>query len=213
MLSRVFPVLLSIMLLATFGYSADTSALKPPPGAKVAIVEFLDLQCPDCANANPLVEEAAKTYGIPLVRHDFPLPKHTWSFDAAVIARYFDSKSKKLGDGWRDYCFENQPAIAPENLRGYAEKYAAANSTSLPFVIDPDGKYAAEIKADFALGQRVGIEHTPTIYVVSNKSTGKPFVEVVDRSQLFAIIDQMKEEAGASASADKTGKTRRVAKK
>jgi protein-disulfide isomerase len=212
MLSRAFLVLASIMLLATFSYPADTSALKPPPGAKVAIVEFLDLQCPDCANANPLVEEAAKTYSIPLVRHDFPLPKHTWSFDAAVIARAFDSKSKKLGDGWRDYCFENQPAITPENLRSYAEKYAAANNTSLPFVIDPEGKYAAEVKADFALGQRVGIEHTPTIYVVSNKSTGKPFVEVVDRSQLFAIIDQMKEEAGASASADK-GKAGKIAKR
>ncbi len=212
MLSRAFLVLASLMLLATFSYSADTSALKPPPGSKVAIVEFLDLQCPDCANANPLVEEAAKTYSIPLVRHDFPLPKHTWSFDAAVIARYFDTKSKKLGDGFRDYCFENQPAITPENLRSYAEKYAAANNTSLPFVIDPDGKYAAEVKADFALGQRVGIEHTPTIYVVSNKSTGKPFVEVVDRSQLFAIIDQMKEEAGSSAS-EKNGKTRKVAKR
>lgn len=213
MLSRVFFVLASITLLATFSYSADTSALKPPPGSKVAIVEFLDLQCPDCANANPLVEEAAKTYGIPVVRHDFPLPKHTWSFDAAVIARYFDTKSKKLGDGFRDYCFENQPAITAENLRSYAEKYAAANNTSLPFVIDPEGKYAAEVKADFALGQRVGIEHTPTIYVVSNKSTGKPFVEVVDRSQLYAIIDQMKEEAGATPSADKAGKARKVAKK
>lgn len=213
MLSRVFVVLASLMLLATFSFSADTSALKPPPGSKVAIVEFLDLQCPDCANANPLVEEAAKTYSIPLVRHDFPLPKHTWSFDAAVIARYFDTKSKKLGDGFRDYCFQNQPAITPENLRSYAEKYAAANNTSLPFVIDPDGKFAAEVKADFALGQRVGIEHTPTIYVVSNKSTGKPFVEVVDRNQLFAIIDQMKEEAGSSASADKSGKARKVAKR
>jgi protein-disulfide isomerase len=150
-------LLASIVLFSSVTFSADTSALKPPPGSKVAIVEFLDLQCPDCANANPLVEEAAKTYNIPLVRHDFPLPKHTWSFDAAVIARYFDTKSKKLGDGWRDYCFENQPAITPENLRSYAEKYAQANNASLPFVIDPEGKFAAEIKADFALGQRVGI--------------------------------------------------------
>ncbi|HWC20482.1 MAG TPA: thioredoxin domain-containing protein, partial [Terriglobales bacterium] len=115
MLSRLTAVLATLMLLATFSFSNDTSALKPPPGAKVAIVEFLDLQCPDCANANPLVKEAAKTYNIPVVRYDFPLPKHNWSFDAAVIAKYFDSKSKQLGAAWRDYCFENQPAISPEN--------------------------------------------------------------------------------------------------
>ena len=163
---------------------------------------------------NPLLKEAAKTYNIPIVRHDFPLPKHNWSFEAAVIARYFDSKSKALGFAWRDYCFENQPAITPENLRSNAEKFAVQNKTTLPFVVDPDGKFAIEVKADFALGQRVGIEHTPTIYVVSSKTYGKPFVEVVDRSQLYSIIDQMKTEVGSSkASSVKSAKTTRVAKK
>ena len=202
------------MLLATFSYSNDTSVLKPPPGAKVAIVEFLDLQCPDCANANPLIKVAARTYNIPVVRYDFPLPKHNWSFDAAVIAKYFDSKSKPLGAAWRDYCFENQPAISPENLRSNAERFAAQNKVTLPFVIDPEGKFAGEVKADFAVGQRVGIEHTPTIYVVSHKAYGKPFVEVVDRSKLYSIIDQMKSEAdGSRASADKPAKATRVAKR
>jgi len=220
MLSRVLVVFAALMLLTAFSYSADTSALKPPPGAQLAIVEFVDLQCPDCANANPLLKEAAKTYNIPIVRHDFPLPKHSWSFDAAVIARYFDSRSKELGAAWRDYCFENQPAITPENLRSNADKFSAQNKTTLPFVVDPDGKFANEVKADFALGQRVGIEHTPTIYVVSNKTLGKPFVEVVDRSKLYSIIDEMKSQASASSasasskSAKTTGKSAtKVAKK
>ena len=214
MLSRAFAVSFAMMLVATFSYSADTSSLKPPPGSKVAIVEFIDLQCPDCANANPVVKEAAKTYNIPLVRHDFPLPKHNWSFQAAVIARYFDSQSKALGSAWRDYCFENQPAVTPENLRSYADKFAKANNTTLPFVVDPDGKFAGEVKADSALGQRVGIEHTPTIYVVSNKTNGQPFVEVVDRSKLYSIIDDMKSGTDSSSSSPaKPLKSTKVAKK
>jgi protein-disulfide isomerase len=218
MLLRAIAVSAALMLLPTFSYSGDTSSLKPPAGAKVAIVEFVDLQCPDCAAANPLLKEAAKTYNIPIVRHDFPLPKHNWSFDAAVIGKYFDSQSKALGAAWRDYCFENQPAITPENLRSNAEKFAAANKTALPFVVDPDGKFAGEVKADFAIGQRVGIEHTPTIYVVSSSTYGKPFVEVVDRSQLYAIIDQMKSQVGESTettpkAAPKHVKATRVAKK
>ena len=213
MLLRVLVVLTTLMPFTTFSYSADTSALKPPPGAKVAIVEFIDLQCPDCANANPLINQAAKTYNIPIVRHDFPLPKHNWSYNAAVIAKYFDSQSSQLGSAWRDYCFENQPAITPENLRSYADRFAAQNKTMLPFVVDPDGKFANEVKADFALGQRVGIEHTPTIYVVSNKNLGKPFVEVVDRSKLYSIIDDMMTQAGpATASATKPRATK-VAKR
>jgi protein-disulfide isomerase len=169
-------------------------ALRPPKGAQVALVVFEDLQCPDCRRAAPLVEEAARTYKIPVVRHDFPLPMHNWSYDAAIIARYFDTRSKQLGNDFRDYIFEHQPEITPPTLRTFAEKFAADHKVDLPFALDPQGKLAAGITQDKNLGQRVGINHTPTIYVVSNKTQGKPFVEVVDRTQLFQLIDAMKSE-------------------
>ena len=168
------------------------SALKPPPGSKVAVVIFEDLQCPDCARAHPLVHEVAKAQNVPVVRHDFPLPKHDWSFQAAVIARYFETKSDKLAEGWRMYCYTHQDELTPDNLTAAAKKYADANNVQLPFVMDPDGKLAAKVKADFALGQKIGIQHTPTIWVVGNTTTAEPFVEVVDRSQMSALIDKMK---------------------
>src|ERR1035441_8040055 len=64
----------------------DPAALRPPAGARVAIVEFEDMECPDCANANPLLKEAAAKYNIPWVRHDFPLPFHAWRMQAALNA-------------------------------------------------------------------------------------------------------------------------------
>ncbi len=185
----------AILLLASLATAQDADAvLKPPKGADVAIVVFEDLQCPDCRRAAPLLEEAAKVYKIPVVRHDYPLPIHNWSFDAAVLARYFDTHSKPLGNAFRDYIFEHQPEILPETLRGFAERFAADRKIDLPFVVDPQGKLAAAVRADRDLGTRIGLNHTPTIYVVSNKSNSKPFVEVVDRSQLFQLIDTMKRE-------------------
>lgn len=169
------------------------AALKPPPGAKVAIIVFQDLQCPDCARAHPLLEEARRTYKLPLVQHDFPLPMHNWSFEAAVIARYFDTKSQKLGDDWRTYCYTNQPSITPDNLRAKAEEFAKEHNETLPFAIDPTARLSGKVKADFQLGQRIGIQHTPTIFVVASGKKAEPFVEVVDRSQLFAIIDKAKQ--------------------
>ena len=169
----------------------DASALRPPAGAKVAIVEFEDMECPDCANANSLLKEAAEKYKIPWVRHDFPLPFHNWSFQAAVNARWFDTKSKKMGDDYRDYVFSNQRSIETLlQLSQVTSKFAQDHGVALPFAIDPQGKLAALVKADYALGQRVGIEHTPTIWVVTANSKGAPFVEVVDRSKLFQLIDQ-----------------------
>ena len=169
----------------------DPAALKPPAGARVAIVEFEDMECPDCANANPLLKEAAAKYDIPWVRHDFPLPFHPWSFQAAVNARWFDTKSKKLGDDYRDSVFANQRSIETlDQLRQFTENYARSHNIALPFAIDPQGKFAAEVKADYALGQRIGIEHTPTIWVTTSNSKGAPFIEVVDRSKLYQLIDQ-----------------------
>ena len=196
-MNKIHVVLASVVLLLASHVSAQDEVnpvLKPPKGAQVAIVVFEDLECPDCRRAAPLVQEAAKTYKIPVVRHDFPLPFHKWSFDAAVIARYFDTHSKQLGNQFRDYIFEHQPEITAENLRGFADKFAADHKIDLPFVVDPQGKLAAEVSADRDLGKSIHLEHTPTIYVVSNKTQGKPFVEVVDRTQLFQLIDAMKAE-------------------
>ena len=44
----------------------DTSVLKPPAGARVAIYDFEDLECPACAHAFPIVHAAVERYHIPL---------------------------------------------------------------------------------------------------------------------------------------------------
>jgi len=115
--------------------------------------------------------------------------------NAAVNARWFDLKSKALGDEYRDSVFANQQSItSPDVLNQFTQKFAADHHIALPFAIDPQGKLISEVKADYALGQRVGIEHTPTIWVATTNSKGAPFVEVVDRSKLFQLIDQALED-------------------
>jgi protein-disulfide isomerase len=165
--------------------------LRPPKGAQVAIVVFEDLQCPMCRRTAPLVEQASKTYKIPVVRHDFPLPMHNWSYQAAVMARYFDTHSKALGNEFRDYIFENQLEINPQNLRAYAEKFATAHKVDFPFVIDPSGKLAGQVNADRDLGTAIKLSHTPTVYIVSSRNPSKPYIEVKDNTQLYSTIDAM----------------------
>jgi protein-disulfide isomerase len=194
---------LTVLALFLFALSAavcvsgqDTadSVLRPPKGAQVAIVVFDDLECPSCARTQPLLEQASKTYKIPLVLHDFPLPMHPWSYQAAVMARYFDTHSKALGNEFRDYIYQNQIEITVMNLHSYGEKFAAAHKVDLPFVIDRDGKLAALVNADRDLGKAIKIDHTPTVYVVSSRNSNRPFVEVKDNSQLYATIDALMKE-------------------
>jgi len=188
-------VVTSVFALAVCAAAQDTaeSVLRPPKGAQVAIVVFEDLECPMCARTQPLLEQASKTYNIPLILHDFPLgPGHPWSFQAAVMARYFDTHSKALGNEFRDYIFQNQIEITVMNLRSYGEKFAAAHKVDLPFVIDPGDKLAALVSADHDLGKAIKLEHTPTIYIVSSRNPNRPYVEVKEpSSQLYSTIDAM----------------------
>jgi protein-disulfide isomerase len=181
----------------------DTSALHPPAGARVAIVEFGDLECPACAAANPLLMQAAAQYGIPWVRHDVLIPGHIWSPTAAVDARWFDEKSKHLGDDYRNSIFANQASIETlGQFQQFTQRFASAHGIALPFAIDPQGKLAAAVQADNELARRTGVTLTPTIFIVTANSKGAPYIEVRNpQADLFTTIDQALAETRSSAPA------------
>jgi protein-disulfide isomerase len=179
------------------GVFQDTSMLKPPAGAKVAIYEFDDLECPACAHALPIVHAAVERYKIPLVHRDFPLTEiHVWSFDAAVTARYLQDKvSPTLADDFRRDVFANQNGISSkDDLARFTSGWFQAHRVSLPFVMDASCQN--EVKADRALGDRLGVgpHGTPCIFVVTQQS----WAEVTDLNQLYRMIDAAIAQTGAS---------------
>ena len=58
-----------------------SNVLKPPPGAKVAIVEFLDLQCPDCARCCAACEGSFKSG-----KHTGDLPRFSLAYAQLVVS-------------------------------------------------------------------------------------------------------------------------------
>jgi protein-disulfide isomerase len=194
MIKKLAVLAFALLLLTSLGVAQDpSSVLKPPAGSHTAIVVFEDLQCPQCGRTAPLIKQAVKTYKIPLEVYDFPLPMHNWSYNAAIFAHYFDSKSKQLGFDFRDYIFANQMQIYPANLREFVEKFAAAHQMALPFVVDPQGKLAAEITASKAVATELKVDQTPTVYIVSDKGGQNRAVHVNQpQTELFQTIDAMK---------------------
>ncbi len=209
-------VLTGLFALSACAFAADASSLKPPRGAKVAIVIFEDLQCPDCSRAYSMVWEVAAAHKVPVVPHDFPLPMHNWAFDAAVWARYFDHISSDLGNDFRKFIFANQIQVSRDNLLQWAQRFAGENKTAVPLDKDkdPDGKLAELVKADFALGQRIGVEHTPTVWVVGNGGVSQPLVEEVkDREKLGQMIEDMLGKAQPGSAATSSSATKAAVRK
>lgn len=175
----------------------DTSMIKPPAGQKIAIYEFEDLECPACAHAHPMVIAAIQHYHIPYVRKDFPLPMHIWSTDAAIWARYMQDKiSPSVADDYRTAVFANQTAIgSKDDLLNFTRKFLQQHGQQMPFVVDPTGEFRKEVFADKALGEKMGLSQTPTIFVCTPTS----WVQVTDPSQLYQTIEQVESQEHASA--------------
>jgi protein-disulfide isomerase len=200
LLSLAGTVILAAGSLAHSQTASNQNALKPPPGAKVALVEFADLECPSCAHQNPVLKDAVTKYRIPWERHDFPIQYHHWSTQAAINARWFDTKSQKLGDDYRDAVFANQMSIeTPDDLRSFTDKFAQQHGTALPFVIDPQGKFADAVKADYNLGVRLGVHQTPTVWVVTDKHGVANAVEVKDFNKLYEMLDEAEAETSGTS--------------
>jgi protein-disulfide isomerase len=150
----------------------DTTILRPPAGSKVAILVFEDLGCPACARAHPLEQQAAEQFHVPLLRHDFPIAAHIWTFEGAVYARYLEDKvSPRLADEFRSAVFAAQMSISNKyDLRQFAQRWFQQHGQKVPPVIDPTGALAAKVQADFDLGKRLNVIWTPTIVVVTNNN-------------------------------------------
>jgi len=175
----------------------DTSMLKPPPGVKVAIVEWEDLECPACARAFPIVHSAIAKYNIPLVRYDFQIPGHVWSHEASIYARYIQDKiSPDLATDYRRQVFASQFRIASkDDLNQFTQSFMQAHGKPMPFVVDPQKQLEREVNADDALGQKLGLQETPTIVVV----TPKGWIQVKDVMALYQAIDQAESAMAAPA--------------
>ena len=91
--------------------------------------------------------------------------------------------------------FQNQNFVTKQNLRGMTEKWAEQHGVTLPFVVDPSGELAAKVEADRALGNHIPLDHTPTIYIVTECRNGAPVTEVKDMNQLYQMLDEVTKQA------------------
>jgi protein-disulfide isomerase len=202
----LFPTLVALPVLAqrvagtpnpgeTF---KDTSMLRPPASAKIAIIEWQDLTCPNCAHAFPIVHAAAAHYKIPLIEHDFLLGGEHAVFgdkEAAIWARYLqDRVSPEVADQYRGAVFAAQAGItSKDDMASFTRRFFSTHGLKMPFVADPTGELAKEVMADRALGEKLGVRNTACIIVC----TQREWVHVTDVSLLYQTIDELEAKANA----------------
>ena len=133
-------------------------------------VEFADFECPHCKEAQPIVAKLLADYpSAHFVYQDFPLVDlHTEAFKASTHA-YCVSKSggNEAFFKFEDALFEAQagltPATSDQTLKDAETKAGQDPAKIAACAATPAAKDA--INASVALGKRVGVNSTPTIFI------------------------------------------------
>ena len=143
-----------------------------PKDAPVTIVEFGDLQCPACKAAQPTIEAlVAAEPQARFVFQNFPLEMHNW---AAKGAAYADCVGRASNDAFWKFIsktYETQAEITAENadekLTALADGAGVKGSEIAACAAQPETK--AHIDASIALGKKVDVSGTPTLFINGRK--------------------------------------------
>ncbi len=162
----------------TTGLSAVSSRL--PLGsanAGVLVQEFADLQCPACKTANSLITKPMlQKYGssIRLEFKHFPLTQHEYAIEAAQALEC----AADQGKFWQylDLAYERQDSLSSAALRELATVLGL--DASLFDRCLSSGIKKDVVLADFAAGEKIGIDQTPTYFVNGVKVTDASYAGV-----------------------------------
>jgi protein-disulfide isomerase len=145
-----------------------TGPARGPANAPVTIVEFSDLQCPHCKEANPTIERLLNDNpNVRLVFQNFPLPMHNWAQKAAA---YADCVGKSSNDAfWRviSSVYEQQAQITAENadqkLTELADQAGVKGADMAACSATAEAQ--ARVEASVNLGKSVEVNATPTLFI------------------------------------------------
>ena len=161
---------------------ADDNAADALPGARSnshvldsagpnapTLVEFLDFECEACGALYPYVEEIREQYDgqINYVFRYYPIPSHYNSMNAALAVEAA-AQQDRVEDMYHRM-FETQTEWGEQQVseadlfRGFAEDLGLDMAASDQAVADPATR--ERIEEDFAEGQQMGVQGTPTFFL------------------------------------------------
>jgi protein-disulfide isomerase len=152
-----------------------------PANAPVTIVEFGDLQCPSCKQAQPIVDKLiADNPDARFVFANFPLTMHPWAFKAASYADCIARANPEAFWKFMHSTYDAQEGITPETadtkLTELAAGSGADGAKTAACAVAPETK--ARVDASIKLGLQAGVTGTPTLFFNGRKVgnvTGTPY--------------------------------------
>lgn len=189
---------------------ADRPARGGSANAPVQIVGFDDLECPYCARLHAEIFPAiTERYGdkVRIVYRDYPIEQHPWATRAAIDTNCLGAQSApaywgavdsihahagEMGADPKDPKADKTIARANDQLDAFTREQGELHKLDLPRLNACLTKQdATVVNASKQMGESLGLEATPTLFVNGDKIDGAVSLEF-----LYGIIDQALRVAG-----------------
>jgi protein-disulfide isomerase len=163
--------------------------IRGSPDAPVVLVEYGDFECPHCGLAYPVVKKLERELRgmLAVVYRHFPI---TAMHPHAELAAEAAEAAAAQGKFWKmhDVLFENQDALAPEDLLRYA---AAIGLDVKRFAHDlGEHTFIEKVRRDVMSGLESGVQGTPTFFINGMRHEGG-----YDEASLLASVMEVAEGA------------------
>ena len=164
-----------------------------PADARVTLVEYGDYECLSCGEAYPVLKAVRQRLGeqVRVVFRNFPLLE---THPHARLAAYAAEAAALQGHFWEmhDLLYENQEALEPDDLIGYAELLKLDLER---FDGDVGSRAVAErVRSDLLGGVRGGVNGTPTFFI-----NGQRYEDSWMARPLFQALEAALAETGSPA--------------
>jgi protein-disulfide isomerase len=178
-------------------------ASRGAPGKDLELVEFADLQCPHCKEAQAVMDDIAKTFPkAHIVFQLFPLVDiHPSAFKAAAYGVCVQQQSNDAFFRYAAGVFETQEALAPtteDTLLKAAVKRAGLDSDAIAACSETQATKDL-VKGDIKLAEDAGVDQTPLLSVNGRliPIAGVSFEAIKQIIQYQATLDGV--DSGATA--------------
>jgi len=156
-------------------------AVRGASGKDFMLVEFADMQCPHCKEAQGTMDSLVKDFpNARVVFQSFPLAElHPYAYKAAAYGYCVQKQKNEAFFVYAAAVFDTQDALTPET--GDETLKAAVTKAGLdPAAVDACAAtpaIKAQVDASIALAQEIGVEQTPMLAVNGHllPLTGVPY--------------------------------------
>jgi protein-disulfide isomerase len=167
----------------SFAIPAKATPISGSPRSLVTVVEVISYQCPFCGRAEGTMKALEEKYGKDLRRvviHN-PLSFHDRARDASKAVMF--AAQRKKGAQMHALLLENQRALTPEDLEGYARQLGLSPAQLRKTLASKE--FDKEIERQIALANQVGASGTPTFFI-----NGRRIVGAQPQATFEAAIDE-----------------------